>query len=262
MRRIVILNRKGGVGKTTTVVNLAHALAILGKKVLVVDCDGQRNATQRLLNSRAPIVQSTVLDLLDTPLTQINSMEDLAPFILMTSIRNVNLIPGDPALDEWERSDDPFAALMLKLRLRPLERYDYVLLDTGPSWSLATRNAFCAASEIIIPLTFDEQALQGIIDLQRKILEFSNRYAHPIRISKVVPIARDLRFRGRVSRIEQEVEKMWPRAKAPSIRTDGQILASIDHWTTVFHYNMRAAAAEDYLYLAEHLIQEEEDQVV
>lgn len=249
MRRIVILNRKGGVGKTKLAVNLAHALALRGRKVLAVDCDGQISLTRHLLGGRQVSPGRSVGAFLAAALRVGGRLMQPESFISSTNIDGVSLIGGDPSFDDLITTSDPFSpVLSLSARLDLIQGYDYLLIDTGPSWTFPTKLAFLAASEIIIPVLFDDQSLQAVKDLHGKILELGRLHAHPVEIAMVVPMVRDMRYKGRVSLVEKELEKLYPKAKAPSVRTDGRLVNA--GWRSIFQYDASAGAAQDFRFLA------------
>jgi chromosome partitioning protein len=163
-RVLAIANQKGGVGKTTTAVNLGAALAELGYRVLVVDLDPQGNATTGLgVNPRN--LETSVYDVLmhDTP------MEDC---IEPTSLRNLFVVPATIDLAGAEIELVPAFSRELKLR-RALEQvageFDYTLIDCPPSLGLITVNGLAAATEVIVPIQCEYYALEGLGQLLRNV---------------------------------------------------------------------------------------------
>jgi chromosome partitioning protein len=159
-RTIAIVNQKGGVGKTTTAVNLGASLAILGHKVLVIDIDPQGNTTSGLgVDKRAIAVDIYAVLLADA---------DVAGAILPSGVPNLDLIPATLALAGAEI--ELVSAISRETRLRraliPIAgRYDYVLIDCPPSLGLLTLNALTAASEVVIPVQAEYYALEGLSQL-------------------------------------------------------------------------------------------------
>lgn len=163
-RIIAIANQKGGVGKTTTTVNLSAALAELGHRVLVIDLDPQGNASTGLgINSHT--VQASIYDVLlnDVP------MEDC---IEATSLRNLFVVPAN--IDLAGAEIEMVSAFSREMRLKRaiaevLEDYDYVIIDCPPSLGLLTINALAAADDVIVPIQCEYYALEGLGQLLRNV---------------------------------------------------------------------------------------------
>ncbi|HEX3426939.1 MAG TPA: AAA family ATPase [Acidimicrobiales bacterium] len=163
-RVMAVANQKGGVGKTTTAVNLGAALAELGYRVLIVDLDPQGNATTGVgINSRN--LEATIYDVLlhDVP------MEDA---IEPTSLRNLFVVPATIHLAGAEIELVPAFSRELRLR-RAIEQvtddYDFILIDCPPSLGLLTVNGLAAASEVLVPIQCEYYALEGLGQLLRNV---------------------------------------------------------------------------------------------
>jgi chromosome partitioning protein len=163
-RLLAVANQKGGVGKTTTTINLAASLAKLGQHVLVVDMDPQSNLTSGLGRKGKAGEAGTVYE----ALTRQEPMTDATPFAIATNVDGLTLMPADQNLTGAEielvtlpRREERLRMLLASAR----DRYDDVLIDCPPSLGLLTLNALVAADAVLIPLHCEYFALEGLADL-------------------------------------------------------------------------------------------------
>jgi len=161
---IAVTNQKGGVGKTTTAINLAAALAIAGRTVLLVDCDPQGNATSGVGQKGQRAEAGTIYE----GLTHAEPASEAERLIIATGIDRLSLIPATRDLSgaEIELIAVPDRERRLEKLLKPLrDRFDYIIIDSPPSLGLLTLNALVAADRVLIPLHCEYFALEGLADL-------------------------------------------------------------------------------------------------
>lgn len=173
-RVIAVANQKGGVGKTTTAVNLAIGLANAGRRTLLIDMDPQGNATFAVLGPEEPSV--TTYDLL----VGNYSPEDV---IVSSKYDGLDVLPTDIDLAGAEVELLPAVGGQTRLRTRlrgpALERYDFVIIDTPPSLGLLTINSLSAAGEVLIPVSASVFALKGISQLEKTLGQVQTDLEHP-----------------------------------------------------------------------------------
>ena len=179
---IAISNQKGGVGKTTTSINLASGLAHVGKKVLLIDFDSQGNATQGL-NANQNNSQATIHSVLmeGVPIQQaivpkMNPRIDIVP-------ANINLAGADLDMDKMEAGKEE----LLKKAIAPIrDQYDYIIIDCQPSLGTTAMNALVASDSVIIPVQCEYYALEGITQLLNSIIMVQNKMNPNLRIEGVL----------------------------------------------------------------------------
>jgi chromosome partitioning protein len=245
-RVYALTNQKGGVGKTTTAVNLAACLAEAGERALVIDLDPQANATSGL-GMRAN--GSSSYDLLDGA-----SVEELAK---ATAFPNLFLIPSKPELAgaavELARHEE--GESFLAASLGRASGFDFVLLDCPPSLGLLTVNALAAADRVIIPVQAEYYALEGLAQLMQSISMITARLNQRLAIAGVLITMSDGRT-NLAAEVEREV-----RAHFGSLVFDAVVPRSVriaeapSHGLPITHYDRRSAGAEAYWKVAMELVE-------
>ena len=190
MRRIAIINQKGGVGKTTTAVNLGAALAELGYRVLVVDLDPQGNATTGLgINARN--LDCSIYDVILHDVPMVDCIEP-------TSLRNLFVVPATIDLAGAEIELVPVFSRELRLK-RAIEQlgdeFDFTLIDCPPSLGLLTVNGLAAASEVVVPIQCEYYALEGLGQLLRNVNLVQTNLNPRLEVSTIILTMYDARTR-------------------------------------------------------------------
>lgn len=247
MRTIALMNQKGGVGKTTTAVNLAAALAHYGKRVLLVDCDAQTNATLSFgLNPSE--LNATVYDLF--------TGEARAEEVIVRHSERLHIIPATPDLAGGEAEKSPAAARgqALKQALAHLGGYDFVLVDCPPTLGLINVNVLVYVDEIIIPMQTQFFALQGISLLLKTIDLVQKRVNPRLRVTGVLPCM----FDGRTTLSKEVVEEIkrhfGDKVFAARIRNNVRLAEAPSFGKPVIEYAPDSNGARDYLGLAREML--------
>ena len=257
-RILAIANQKGGVGKTTTAINLGTALAAVGERVLLLDSDPQGNASTGLGIPRS-MRRKTLYDVL----MEGASAQEAA---VKTALPGLDLLPADPDLSgiEVELGQTPRRSYRLRDALAPIRAnitYDYVLIDCPPALSLLTVNAMTAADAVLVPLQCEFFALEGLTQLVRTIELVRGSLNPAIEIQGVVLTMYDRRnsLSGQVASDVREhfgakvYETVIPRnvrvSEAPSFGKPALI------------YDMKCAGSQAYIKLARELVGRERERL-
>ena len=247
-RMIAIGNQKGGVGKTTTTVNLGAALAFQGKKVLIIDMDSQGNATSGLGIERADVKQSVYEVLVD----QIEA----AGAILPTSRENLWILPSTLQLAgaEIELATADHRESRLKQAIEPIKAdYDYILVDCPPSLDQLSLNAFTASDTILIPVQCEYYALEGLSQLLNTIRLVQRTYNKNFRIEGVLLTMLDARTNLGYEVVE-EVRKYFQEKVYQTIITRNVRLSEAPSYgQSVIDYDPKSRGAEMYMDLAKEV---------
>lgn len=253
-RVIAVANQKGGVGKTTTTVNLSACLAELGMKVLLIDIDPQGNATSGLGIDRKRVKGSTYDVLLD----EISPMEAM----IETRVRGLSVVPAtiDLAGAEIELVPRISRESRLKKALEPVrDRFDFVLMDCPPSLGLLTINALTAADSILIPIQCEYYALEGLTQLMDTFHLVHEALNPALEVEGVVLTMFDGRTNLSIQVVE-DVKRYFKGKVYRSIVTRNVRLSEApSHGLPISLYDPRSKGAEAYAELAKEVIERVEE---
>jgi chromosome partitioning protein len=252
-RIIAITNQKGGVGKTTTAINLGAALAVSDVKVLLIDSDPQGNSTSGLGVPKTPGL-ATIYDVLVDG-------KDIAQAICPTSMDGLEILPADKNLIgvNLQLVNEDARDSILRQRLQAIrDKYDFILIDCPPALDLLTLNALIAADSVLIPIQCEFFALEGVSELMDTIERIRESFSHPLKTEGILltmyddrtnltrQVAADLReFFG-----DDVFKTVIPRnvrlAEAPS------------HGKSILAYDPGSRGAESYIQLAKEVLTNEQ----
>ncbi|MBP1596325.1 MAG: chromosome segregation ATPase [Acidobacteria bacterium] len=251
-RTIAITNQKGGVGKTTTAINLAAALAMADMRVLVVDTDAQANCTSGLGYTRGT-VRKSIYDALIFG-------EPLRPLILGTELDNLKLVPADRNLTgaAIEMVELPERELLLKRLLAPVApEYDFILIDSPPSLNLLTLNGLVAAGSVLVPIQCEYFALEGISELLDTLSRVRHSYNPGLRIQGILLTMFDERT-NLSSQVREDLRNFFPREILATVIPRNVRLAEAPSFgKPILLYDIRSKGAESYINLAKEILNHE-----
>ncbi|MDO5971696.1 AAA family ATPase [Flavivirga aquimarina] len=246
---IAIANQKGGVGKTTTSINLAASLGVLEKKVLLIDADPQANATSGI-GIDVESVEIGTYQLLEHS----TSIRDA---IMKTETPNLDIIPAhiDLVAIEIELVDKKAREYMLKETLTEIKNdYDYILIDCAPSLGLLTLNALTAADAVVIPIQCEYFALEGLGKLLNTIKSVQKIHNPKLDIEGLLLTMYDARLRLS-NQVVEEVQKHFNNMVFQTIiQRNVRLSEAPSYGESIINYDAGSKGADNYLSLAKEII--------
>ncbi len=246
---IALANQKGGVGKTTTTINLAASLATNGKKVLIVDTDAQGNATSGSGIQKSKI-EKDIYDVLvhDEPIENV---------LLETSHENMYIIPATIRLAGAELELAPAMAREMRLKnaLKNIqEKYDYILIDNPPAIGVITINSFTAADTIIIPVQAEYYALEGLGQLLNTVKQVQNYYNKDLSIEGVLLTMVDGRTNLSTEVVQNVREYFNDKVYKTYIPRNVKLSEAPSHGMAIIDYAPKSKGADVYMELAKEVL--------
>ena len=254
MKIISIINQKGGVGKTTTVINLASALSQQGKKILVIDLDPQGNATTGLGLSNTEQSDKTIYGIL-------NGTMSISNVIKKTKFKDLDLISSNVDLSglEVETAGDNDRAFILKAKLTAYLNdsralYDYILVDCPPSLSLLTIMALVASDELLVPLQTEFFALEGITQLVKTIDRIKENLNPSLKIRGILLTMFDKRNKLS-SEVDREARNFFKdKVYQTVIQRNVRLSEAPSHGLPCVVYDKNCVGSKSYFKLAEEFL--------
>ncbi len=249
---LAIANQKGGVGKTTTAINLGASLAANDLRVLIVDSDPQGNATTGLGVTKDPARPSLYHVLLAGV-----SAKDA---VVATEFLGLDLIPADKNLvgANLELVDQDRREFRLRERIAPLrDLYPYILIDCPPALDLLTLNALVAADSVLVPIQCEFFALEGIAELMDTIERIRAAFSHPLQVEGILLTMFDDRT-NLTKQVEADLKGFFGKKVFETVIPRSIRLAEApSHGKSILSYDLRSRGAESYIKLAKEILAHE-----
>jgi len=246
MRIISISNNKGGVGKTTSTVNIAAALQMLGKKVLVIDMDHQAQTTYHLLGDSPNLIKESVYEVLKG---------DLSYKDILIDRDGIDLLPSSQALRGLEFIDIPAKEFLLRDAFHDIEGYDFILIDCPPSMGVLTLNALFYSQEIFIPLQVQFLPYHGMYNLFEGVQIVNKRMKTKIEVTGIIGTMYNSK-KTINNEVIEETKRKLPGKLFNTLIRDNVALQEAPSWgKTIFEYKPNSTGAKDYMNLTKEILE-------
>ncbi|MBI2661148.1 ParA family protein [Candidatus Woesearchaeota archaeon] len=247
MRKIAIFNQKGGVGKTTTAVNIAAGLSRNGKNVIIIDLDPQGDIEVCHKVSAKKDLSSVILNEADLE----ESITKLG--------KGLDIIHSTDRLAEAEESliDRKEKIDILEKRFTPRLNYDYVILDCPPSLRFLNQSAFFYAKEIIIPSSTDVLGFDALEKTIKSVQTFNKKYSKSLLVSAIVPTMHDQRNKVCKHYLGKMMKEFTPLLVADPVRVNSKLKEAPRMRKSIFSYASKSSGAEDYWKLVKSVLENE-----
>lgn len=254
-RIIAVANQKGGVGKTTTAINLSSCLAEKGKKVLAVDMDPQGNMTSGLGVDKNS-VENTIYDL-------IIGESGIEEVLRKNIMKNLDIIPAniDLSAAEIELIDVEDKEYIVRNVINDIkDNYDYIIIDCPPSLSMLTINAMTTATSVLVPIQCEYYALEGLSQLIHTVDLVRDRLNPELEIEGVVFTMYDARTNLSLQVVENVKDNLHQNIYKTIIPRNIRLAEAPSYGIPINEYDPKSAGSESYMRLAEEVINRENDQ--
>lgn len=241
-KKLAIVNYKGGTGKTSTTVNLAYALTLIGQRVLIIDIDAQGSAGYCLGIDPKFTLYEALLNLKPVSECIVNARKNLD---IICS--NERLFAAELKLVSQSRSETLLSRIM-----QSVQGYDYIIIDCPPSLNLLNQNALAYADQILVPVAMEYLSLVGIKQLLKNIQIVNKMLGKPVEINRVIPTFFDPR-NLKTRHIMNSLHRVFPDKVTCPIRTNVALSEAPGYRQTVFEYDPKSKGALDYLKLAKEV---------